>query len=179
MRLPYALLALAPLAPVRFGNAQTADVWKSNPKYISTMAEGKLLTALRRQMSSGRFKDAAATAASVVSIATDAKEKSIGESDRGYAFYSQAGDKGKAGWLNAADGSFTAAIADYPKNATAHFFEGKILARQGQTVAASTEFKTCISCLSPKDPSYVRAQHFAANPSLSLAKMAPLHRHCT
>lgn len=48
-----------------------------------------------------------------------------------------------------------------------------MLARLGQTNAAREQFKACVSCLDPKDPSYLRAQHFAENPELSLAKMAP------
>jgi thiol-disulfide isomerase/thioredoxin len=202
MRFLSASLSIAILAIAPFATAETSAAYKSDPKYLAAMAEGKKLAQQRQytfaidaykkackiaqgkdiacldelyrlQMADGRYKDAAATADSLTVIATGPTDKSIAESDRGYALYEQAGDKGKAEWLKAADESMKAAIADNPKNASAHFIEGKILARQGQTEASSTEFKTCVSCLSPKDPSYVRAQHFAANPSLSLAKMAP------
>jgi thiol-disulfide isomerase/thioredoxin len=39
--------------------------------------------------------------------------------------------------------------------------------------AARNEFKTCLSCVSPNDPSYLRAQHFAEDPELSTHRMAP------
>ena len=39
--------------------------------------------------------------------------------------------------------------------------------------AASGEFKACLSCITPENPSYSRAQHFAEKPELSMAKMAP------
>jgi thiol-disulfide isomerase/thioredoxin len=39
--------------------------------------------------------------------------------------------------------------------------------------AAREQFKSCVNCINPKDPSYLRAQHFAEDPSLSLHKMAP------
>jgi thiol-disulfide isomerase/thioredoxin len=202
MRPLSAALSLAVLCLSPLSHAQDPQSYKTNAKYVSAMAEGKQLAAQHRyafaidaykkackiadgkdtacldalfhlQMASTQYKDAAATAASLASLASNPTEKSLAESNRGYALYEQAGEKGKAEWLKAADESLKAAIADYPKNATAHFYEGKILARQGQTDASSAEFKTCVSCLSPKDPSYVRAQHFAANPALSLAKMAP------
>jgi len=201
MRFFSASLALIFLSVSCFSQTQS-PAYKSEPKYVSAMAEGSKLAKQHQyvyaldaykkackiaagkdpaclnaifnlQMGTGRYKDAAATAESLVSIATNSTEKSFAESNRGYALYQQAGDKGKAEWIKAADDSMKAALADNPKNATAHFYEGKILARQGQTEASSAEFKTCLSCISPKDPSYVRTQHFAENPALSLAKMAP------
>jgi thiol-disulfide isomerase/thioredoxin len=202
MRFLSATLPFVLLSFVSLSQAQAPESYKSNPKYKDAMTEGKKLVALRHyafaidsfkkackiaenkdvtclnelfsaQMGDGHFKDAAATAESLTALATNPTEKSIAESNRGYALYEQAGDKGKAEWLKAADESLKAAIADNPKNASAHFFEGKILARQGQMDASGAEFKTCVSCLSPSNPSYLRAQHFAQNPALSLAKMAP------
>jgi thiol-disulfide isomerase/thioredoxin len=75
--------------------------------------------------------------------------------------------------VKAADASFKAAIVNDPKSANAHYFDGKALARLGQNDDASQQFKECLSCMSPKDPTYLRAQHFAENPALSVAKMAP------
>jgi hypothetical protein len=183
-------------------NAQTTDAYKTDPRYLSAIAEGKKLAAQHQyvfaidaynktnkiaggkdlsslqqifnlQMQSGGYKDAAQTASAMQAASNTPSERSLAESNRGFALFHQAGDKGKPELLKAADESLRASIADNPKNATAHFYEGKTLARLNQTEAASAEFKTCLSCLSAKDPSYVRAQHFAANPSLSLAKMAP------
>lgn len=196
-RLSLAFLCLAlPALP------QTPETYKSDPKFVSAVADGKKLAAqhnyifaieaykkaskvaankdvavlnelYRIQLLTGSYKDAAVTASSLDAIATNPAEKSIAESSRGYALYLQAGEKGKPDLIKAADEALKASIANNPKNTTAHFIEGKILARQGQLQASSDEFKACVSCLSPKDPSYVRAQHFAANPALSLAKMAP------
>lgn len=182
--------------------AQSSDAYSSDPKFQSAMAEGKKLAAQQRysfaedaykkankiaggkdwrclselytlQLKKGSYKDAAQTASAMLAIAKTPLERSYAESNRGFAFYEQAGEKGKAEWLQQADESMKAALADNPKNANAHFIEGKILARQGQEEAASEQFKACVSCMSPKDPSYVRARHFATNPALSLAKMAP------
>jgi len=48
-----------------------------------------------------------------------------------------------------------------------------VLTRMQQMDADSEQFKQCLSCVSPSDPSYTRAQRFAENPQLSTAKMAP------
>lgn len=174
----------------------------ANPKYVAAMAEGKEMQRKRQlsfaadaykkaskiadgkdpicldslytvQIGMGSYKDAAKTAEALQAIATTPPERSIAEADRGNALYLQAGDKGKPELLEAADAAFKAALADYPKNANAHFMDGHVLARLHQMEAASEQFKQCLSCISSKDPSYVRAQHFAENPALSTAKMAP------
>jgi thiol-disulfide isomerase/thioredoxin len=186
----------APQAP------PASSPWQSNPKFISAIAEAKKLTHDRQydfaidsykkankiaegkdadclkllyalQMKIGSYKDAAATSATLEAIAPNPAAKSSAESNRGRALYLQAGDKNKTDLLNAADAAFKAALADNPKNASALFIDGYVLARLGPIDAARDRFKTCLSCIQPGDPSYVRAQHFAENPALSLQKMAP------
>ena len=195
-------LVLATFCCLPIANAQAPQSYKSDPKFVSAVAEAKKLANQHEyifaidtykkankiaggkdfdcldeiftiQITIGNYKDAANTASALEAIATNPSDKSYAEGSRGFALYQQAGDKGKPELLKAADESLRAAIADNPKNATAHFYEGRTLARLNQIDAASEQFKTCLSCLSPKDPSYVRTQHFAANPALSLAKMAP------
>jgi thiol-disulfide isomerase/thioredoxin len=124
-------------------------------------------------MKSGSFKDAAVTTTALEALATTPAEKSRAESDRGYALMLQAGDKNKSDLLTAAHAAFKSAIADDAKNATAFYLDGRVLARLGQMDAASDQFKACLNCVSPKDPSYLRAQHFAEDPSLSAHPMAP------
>jgi thiol-disulfide isomerase/thioredoxin len=183
-------------------SAQTPTAYQSNPKFVSAIAEAKHLTGERQysfaidayrkankiaagkdaeclralyslQMKTGSYKDAAATSTELEAIAATSIDKSSAETSRGRALYSQAGDKNKTDLLTAADAAYKAAIADYPKNATALYLDGKVLARLGQTDAAREQFKTCLSCMTPQDPSYVRARHFAEDPALSLQKMAP------
>ena len=199
--LPAVLLCctLALLSPLRA--EETAD-YKSNPRFQSAMTEAKQLEKQRNyifaidsykkankiaagkdadclkalldlQMKTGSYKDAAATATSIEAFATTPLQKSKAESDLGYVLLLEAGDKNKTDTLNAAHSAFKTALTDNPKNATALFLDGKVLARLGQVDAASQQFKECLSCLNPKDPAYLRAQHFADDPSLSLHKMAP------
>jgi thiol-disulfide isomerase/thioredoxin len=199
--LPSVFLSLA-LCAASSSAAQSPAAYKSDPKFQNAMAEAKKLERAHNypfaedaykkaskiaegkdlaclndlytlQMKRGNYKDAAQTASSMLTVAINPSDRSIIESDRGLAFFEQAGDKGKPELLQSAHESFKAAIGDNSKNATAHFYDGKTLARLNQLEAAGEQFKACLSCLSPKDASYVRAQRFAANPSLSLAKMAP------
>ena len=202
MRRVAVLSALAIVLSTPCVNAQSAEAYKSDPKFLNAVAEGKKLARQHQyafaidaykkankvaggkdtdcldqifnlQIQSAEYKDAVKTASDLLAIANTPSDRSIAEGDRGFALYLQAGDKGKPDLLKAADESLKASIADNPKNATAHYYEGKTLARLNQTEASSAEFKACVSCLSPKDPSYIRAKHFAENPALSLAKMAP------
>jgi thiol-disulfide isomerase/thioredoxin len=181
--------------------AQQTPDYKSNPKFQSAMTDAKQLQKERQilfaieaykkankiadgkdsdclkalldlQMKTASFKDAAAIAASLEALAVTPAEKSKAKSERGYALYLQSADK-KHDLLIEADAEFKAALADNPKNATALYLDGHVLAVLGQMEAARAQFKACVSCISPSDPSYLRAQHFAEDPSLSLHKMAP------
>jgi len=189
-----------PAAPA--ATAQSASDTVSDPKYLAAMTEGKKLARERQytfaideykkankiaggkdrksllevydlQIKTGQYKDAVATASLLEQAARNPVEKSLAESDRGRAIFSEVGDKNKADKLEAADAAFKAAIADYPKNVNAHFYDGEVLARLNRMDAASAEFKSCLSCISPNDPSYIRAQHFAEHPEISTKKMAP------
>jgi thiol-disulfide isomerase/thioredoxin len=198
--LPAAILCYT-LACLPTLHAQDTSDYKSNPKFQSAMAEAKqmlkerqtffameaykkankiaagkdancLKSMLDLQMKTGSYKDAVATTTALEALATTPAEKSKAASDRGYALYLEAGDK-KRDLLNSADAAFKAALVEDPKNATALYLDGHVLARLGQMEAARDQFKACLSCVSPKDPSYLRAQHFAEDPALSLHKMAP------
>ena len=199
--LPAAILFCS-LAFLPILHAQSAPDYKSNPKFTAAMAEAKQLEKQRQvffaieaykkaskiaqgkdaacletiftlQMKYGSYKDAAVTAAALEAIAANLTDKSYAETKRGHALFFQAGDKNKADLLNAADAAFKSAIADNPKNASAHYLDGQVLARLNQIDAARDQFKTCLTCVSPSDPSYLRAQHFAEDPALSTHPMAP------
>jgi thiol-disulfide isomerase/thioredoxin len=199
---PLAALLLCGLLRLPTIHAQTSTDYKSNPKFQSAIAEAKQLQHRRQipfaidaykkankiadgkdfdilneifalQLSIGNYKDAVTTASSLEAASTTPILKSHAEANRGYALFLQAGEKNKPDLLNASDVALKAAIADDPKNATAFYLDGNVLARLGQVDAARNQFKSCLSCITPKDPSYLRAQHFAEDPSLSLHKMAP------
>src|SRR5258705_13896245 len=108
------------------------------------------------EMKPAGYKAAGVTAAALEAIAANPADKSYAETKRGHALFYQAGDKNKADLLNAADAALKSAIADNPKNASAHYLEGQVLARLNQMDAARDQFKTCLTCVSPSDPTYLR-----------------------
>jgi thiol-disulfide isomerase/thioredoxin len=181
---------------------KVAAPYESDPHYLAAIADAKKMTATGQlifavdayrkankiaggncsqcldeivdlQMKMGSYKDAAATAAELASIAATPVDKSLAEGSRGQALYSQAGEKPKPAQLQAADDALKAALADYPKNLSARFLDGTVLARMGQIDAAREQFEVCVTQASPNDPSYIRAKHFAENPAISYAKRAP------
>jgi len=149
------------------------DAFKKASKIAAGQDAQTLKELLAVQSNLGKYKDVVATSVQLETLATTPIEKSSAQTYRGLAFYRQSGDKNKTDLLQSADTAFKAAIASDSKNGTAHFYDGRTLARLGQMDAASQQFKECLSCISPKDPSYLRAQHFAENPALSTAKFAP------
>ena len=195
---PAAPLSAAPATTT----AAPPPAYESDPKFIDAMSQGRTLKAQRRytfaldsykkankiagggcarcldavyemQMALDQFKDAAATAQQLLALAVDPREKSIAEGDQGQALLRQAGEKGKPAQLEAAHHALQAALTDYPKNLSARYTDGCVLARLGKNDEASKAFQTCAENAGPKDPMRVRARHFAENPALSMAKMAP------
>lgn len=182
--------------------AQTVAAYATDPKFISSMAEGRklalehhgafaidafkrankiadgrdalcLMAMLEAQSGMGDYKGAIVTAAALEAMATTPQAKAEAEVSRGMLLYRQAGDKGKPELLHAADEMLKVAMVNDPKNATAHYLDGQVLSRLGQMEDARKQFEACLSCLSPLSDAYIRAKHFAANPSMSTAKMAP------
>jgi thiol-disulfide isomerase/thioredoxin len=131
---------------------------------------GSLYTA---QMMEGSYKDAMATAAAYGELNPSPLGKSLAASERGQAMMGQAGLKPKPAQLEAAHAAFQEAIAAYPKNVTALYLDGQVLAKLGRTDEARSDFQQCLSCIGPGDPVRLRAQHFAENPELATHQMAP------
>ena len=176
--------------------------YASNPKYVNAMREGKQLLQQRRaafaedsfkkankiadgqsvdaldslytaQMMQGEFKDAVATANTLTALGTTPLDKAMAATERGQALLGIAGPKPKPAQLEAAHAAFQEAIALYPKAPSALYSDGQVLARLGRMDEAKTDFEKCVSCVGPRDPARLRAQHFAENPELSTHKMAP------
>lgn len=146
------------------------------------IAGGRCASCLRAiidlQIANGDYDGAIAISARFKTISTTPSEKSFAETSRGRALFLQA-EPPKAGapydpaLLNAADAAFKAALILDPKNSTALFTDGQVLAHLGQTEAARVQFKLCLASIKPDDPIYLRAQRFANNPALALEQLAP------
>lgn len=149
------------------------DAYKKANKIAGGKCMECLLGLYTAQMELGSGKDAAATAAQMVELADTSLEKSRAHFCRAQALLAQAGDKPKPTQLDAVEGALKESLAAYPRNPGSLFMEGKVLAMMGKTDEAKAAFQQCLECSAPGDPSRLRAEHFAENPALSLAKMAP------
>jgi thiol-disulfide isomerase/thioredoxin len=184
------------------GPAAAAPAYRSDPKFIDALKQAKLLQKQKQagfaedaykkankiaggtcvecidgmymmQMWQGEHKQAVATANTLVALSATSMDKAYYNTQLGQALLAQAGSKAKPAQLEAAHDAFQQSIAAYPKNASAFFFDGKVLAQMGKMEEASAAFKQCLVYCKVGDPSRLRAQHFAENPELALHKMAP------
>jgi thiol-disulfide isomerase/thioredoxin len=139
--------------------------------------KGCLRAIIDLEITSGRYDEAIATAHALRTIATTAAEKSYAEATRGRVLFLQAepesGIQYDAKLLNKADAAFKSALTLDPGNSSALLMDGEVLVHLGQIEAARTQFKACLACIKPDDPSYGRARRFAEHPDLALQQMAP------
>jgi thiol-disulfide isomerase/thioredoxin len=149
------------------------EAYKKANKIAGGRCESCLDKVYEWQMKTGSYKDAVQTANQLLALAEKPTDKSIAEAEVATAMLRQAGDKPKAEKLEAVHAMYVAAIKDYPRNLSARFSDGCILARMGKMDEAGQQFNVCAEAASPNDPTRMRAKHFAENPALSLSKMAP------
>ncbi|MGI4827499.1 MAG: redoxin family protein [Janthinobacterium lividum] len=146
-------------------------------KKANKVADGKCMECLAAlysvDLSSNNFKEAVNAAASMEQLAPNPGAKSVAEYRQAYAIFAGAGEKPKTDKLEAGHALLQQALDHSPTNAPALYLDGQILSRLGRLEDAKTEFNKCVSCVNPKDPARLRAEHFAENPELSLHKMAP------
>jgi thiol-disulfide isomerase/thioredoxin len=196
------LVATSVLAFGQASNPTPTPAWRSDPKFVDTMKEAKQFEKQKRagfaedaykkankiaggqcteclegiynmQMWQGEDKDAIATVNTMLALDTDPRARSADQTELAQALLARAGKKPKPEQLDAVHATFQEAIATYPKNASAYFSDGLVLAQMGKMDEASADFRECLKYCSPKDPSRLRAEHFAENPELALHKMAP------
>ena len=150
-----------------------ADAFKKANKIAVGQCAPCLDQLYKIQISLGTYKDAVNTATQLQALATTPMDKSLAATHLGVALLAQAGDKPKPAQLEAAHAAFQSATETLPKNLSARYQDGCVLARMGKTEDAKQAFAACAAQASPTDPMRQRAAHFAENPELSLHKMAP------
>lgn len=130
------------------------------------------------QIANGDYDDAVATAARFETLVVTPTEKAYAETSRGRAYFLKAepeksGASYDASLLTKANDAFKAALTIEPKNVTALFQDGEVLAHLGQMEAARTRFRACLATIKPEDAIYLRAERFANDPALALEQLAP------
>ena len=153
--------------------AFAADAYKKANKIAGGTCADCVRGLYLAQMNERSFKDAANTASLLEGLVSGPRNKSTAVYLRADAVYLAAGDKPKPDKLEAAHSLLVEAIGLDPKNPAALYLDGKVLAQLGKIEEAKADFAQCVSCVDPKDPSRLRAEHFAENPELALHKMAP------
>jgi peroxiredoxin len=149
------------------------DAYKKANKIAGGTCEQCLKKMYKLETELGDYKAAITTAQQLVANAPTPRAKSIAEADLGSSIVAKAGDKPKPDQLDEAHRAFQAALTDNEKNLQARYYDACVLTRLGKKDDASKEFSECASALAPTDPMRLRAEHFAENPELSLAKLAP------
>ena len=145
------------------------------------IAGGKDKTSLRAsvelQISDGAYDDAIASAKRYEALASTTEEKAFAQANRGRSLFlkaePQSGTRYDPALLRAADSAFRSALALDPKDSSALYLDGEVLAHLGETEAARARFKACLSSITPDDPIYRRAERFAEDPALALVQLAP------
>ena len=189
-------------APASQSAPDSRPAYETNPKFIGALKEAKELAAKHQyafaihsyrnankvadekcvscldqiydlDLGIGEYKDAGRVASQRENLATTPLSRSRAQYDQARALQLAAGEKPKPAQLDAIHTLYQAALTTYPRNLAARFSDGCVLARMGKMDDASQQFSVCAEAASPKDPSRLRARHFAENPALSLAKMAP------
>ncbi len=153
--------------------AFAADGYRKANKLAGGQCADCLRDEFNAELKAGSFKDAGNTATLMEAMASTPSSRALAEYRHAEAVYAGAGDKPKAEKLEAAHGLLQEALGKAPKMPAALFLDGKILAQLGRMDDARTQFTQCVSCVNPKDPARLRAEHFAENPELALHKMAP------
>jgi thiol-disulfide isomerase/thioredoxin len=149
------------------------DAYKKANKIAGGQCVSCLQEAYDWQMKRAEFKDAAALAGQILALAANPRDKSMAETDQAIALLRAAGDKPKPAQLETVHALYQSALKDFPKNLAARYSDGCVLARMGKMDDASQAFSACAEAAAPTDPARIRARHFAENPALSTAKMAP------
>ena len=147
--------------------------WKKANKISGGTCVNCLEEILTLQFKTGEYKDALNTAASLDQVATRPADKAYAQVMRGSAWFYMGHDKPKPEQLQQADAAFKAALALTPSLHTAAYLDGRTLALLNRDDEARTVFADYVKAVPADDRHRLRAQHFAENPALARAKMAP------
>ena len=150
-----------------------ADAYKKANKIANGQCVECLTGIYAVRMDQHDYKAAEAACTALLAVVTNPRDKANAGARLARAQYYQAGDKPKPAQLEAVHATLQQALAANPKNPTALFLDGEVLARLGKLDDSKAAFEQCASCMSPRDPALLRTRHFAENPELSTHKMAP------
>ncbi len=147
--------------------------WKKANKIAGGMCFECLEKMATLQFKAAGYKDAVASATSLEQLATKPGDKAYAQLLRGSAWFYMGHDKPRPDQLEQADAAFKAVLATDPRVHTAAYMDGRTLALLNRDDEARTVFSDYVKSVPATDRFRTRAQHFADNPALARAKMAP------
>ncbi len=154
-------------------HADELDHWKRALKISNGACAPCLssITSLNIQM--GEYKDAVKSASTLEDLVTNPSDKAYAELLRGTALTHFNHDSPKPEQLVDADQAFKAALKHNPKLYIAEYLDGRALAALNRDEEARTLFVSYVASTPATDHLHLRAEHFAENPALARARMAP------
>lgn len=151
-----------------------ADSWKKANKAAGGKCMECFIGMLNVELSTGQEKKAVQDAEQMDEAADDARYHAFAESFGARALMMQAGTKKpNPELLQRSQVMLQKAISNDPSFAAAYLLQGKVLALLNRDAEASAAFRSYCAHLPKGDPMTVRAEHFAQNPELARAVMAP------
>ena len=146
-------------------------------KKANKTAGGSCLECLEKiatlQFRAHEYKDAINWAKALEQASTAPDDKAYAQVLRGSSWFYMGGEKPKPEQLQQADLAYKAALATDPKLHTAAYMDGRTLALLGRDDEARAVFAAYVKSVPANDRFLIRARHFAENPTLARARMAP------
>jgi len=119
------------------------------------------------------YKDAIVSATAMEQISVTPADKAFAQTLRGSSWFYMGGDKHQPDQLGQADAAYKAALANDPRLSSVAFLDGRTLALLHRDEEARAIFVSYVRNAPTSDRYRIRAQHFADNPALARARMAP------
>jgi thiol-disulfide isomerase/thioredoxin len=121
----------------------------------------------------GNYKDADAAAQQLIADAKDPQAQAQAHRNRAGVLMKEAQPKGKPELYAEADREYQAALALFPEDVGANYYDGLALAHLNQDDAAKARFRKFLEVASEHNVDRLRAQRFIDNVELARARMAP------
>lgn len=165
--------AMADLKQPHRSEADVLDGWKKAFKASDRQCIDCLAHITKLQLKTGEYKDAVRSATDLEALVKSPGNKAYAQLLRGTALSHLNNDKPKPEQLTEADAAFKSASALDPGLRTAQYLDGRVLAQLHRDDEARVAFAIYAKTAPASDILRIRAEHFAENPALARARMAP------
>ncbi len=149
------------------------DHWKKANKIAGGGCAECLREAIRIEYRGGDTKATLASCGDLERVATGPGDKAFAAMMRGSSLFHANHEKPKPEQLEQADAAFRQVLTVSPGQRLARYMDGRTLALLNKDDEARAVFTEYVTMTPASDQYRLRAQHFAENPALARAQMAP------